>query len=51
MIGALVVFNNFNKGGIPWTLIFWVTVLIGLIVAYHVLKRLIKKENDLKVSE
>lgn len=51
MIGALVVFNNFNKGGIPWTLIFWVTVLIGLIVAYHVLKHLIKKENDLKASE
>lgn len=51
MIATLVIFNNFNKGGIPWTLIIWVTVLIGLIVAYHVLKYLIKKENDLKVSE
>ena len=51
MIGTLVVFNNFNKGGIPWTLIFWVTVLIGLIVAYHVLKNLIKKEKAMQVTE
>lgn len=51
MIATLVVFNNFNNGGIPWTLIFWVVVLIGLVATYHVLKNLIKKEklqNDQK---
>lgn len=46
MIGVLVIFNNFNQGGFPWTLVLWVTVLIGLIVAYQVLKRLIKKEKE-----
>ena len=51
MIATLVVFNNFNKGGIPWTLIFWFTVLVGLIVAYYILKNLIKKENEAKLTE
>ena len=45
MIATLVVFNNFNNGGIPWTLIFWGVVLIGLVVTYRILKNLIKKEE------
>ena len=50
MVGALAIMNSANDGGIPWTMIGWGVVLVGIIVVERVLTHIFKKKQAEKVE-
>ena len=46
MIGALVIMQSANSGGIPWTVIGWGIAVLIEIIALIIMKRQIKRTND-----